>query len=328
MKYTIEGFSQKYAMTLKKTIERNGKQVEIKVDCTDLIILRWLVDFFPSTKKMDIDGVQYAWITHNKLCEELPIVDISKRAFSERLQKLVEFDILEYKLLKENGTFSLYRFGKNYKNLISSKEQGCASESGRDVVQTTPPYVVQTTTKDTSINNTSINKENYIKESCEIRNGNQVTTSFVVNNENLVHAQSVEIGTETPTSTNTNMFVVNNDKLVEQQKLDLGTNTPSSSKNNKVSVETINEYFDKTYAIYPKKVSKEQAKKTYEHKFRGLAQEDARKLANYIYINLEKQVQVWGNEYGGKGREREFVPHMSTWLNDNIPDSPHFKGKK
>lgn len=171
-------------------------------------------------------------------------------------------------------------------------------------------------------------EENFIKESCEIRNGNQVTTSFVVNNENLVHAQSVEIGTVTPTSTNTNMFVVNNDKLVEQQKLDLGTNTPSSSKNNKVSVETINEYFDKTYAIYPKKVSKEQAKKTYEHKFRGLAQEDARKLANYIYINLEKQVQVWGNEYGGKGREREFVPHMSTWLNDNIPDSPHFKGKK
>lgn len=179
----------------------------------------------------------------------------------------------------------------------------------------------------------NIEKENSIKESCEIRNGNQVTTSFVANNENLVHAQSVELGTVTPTSTNTNMFVVDNEQNELQQKQQKGAVTYTStnnkeSSNNIVSVETINEYFDKTYEIYPKKVSKEQARKTYEHKFRGLEQEDARKLANYIYINLEKQVHVWENEYGGKGREREFVPHMSTWLNDNIPDSPHFKGKK
>lgn len=321
MKYTIEGFSQKYAMTLKKTIERNGKQVEIKVDCTDLIILRWLVDFFPSTKKMDIDGVQYAWITHNKLCEELPIVDISKRAFSERLQKLVEFDILEYKLLKENGTFSLYRFGKNYKNLISSKEQGCASESGRDVVQTTPPYVVQTTTKDTSINNTSINKENYIKESCEIRNGNQVTTSFVVNNENLVHAQSVEIGTETPTSTNTNMFVVNNEQNEPQQKVIV--EELHSDYNDVIN------FFNKTYSIYPRKECKIQAKTTYTHKVYSNDAELNKLIATRIYKCLQRQIVAWENENNGSGRDKQYVPLFSSWLNSNFEDIPKKdRGKK
>ena len=37
MKYTIEGFSQAYAATLKD--EKN------RIDCTDLVILRWFIDF-------------------------------------------------------------------------------------------------------------------------------------------------------------------------------------------------------------------------------------------------------------------------------------------
>ena len=119
MKYTIEGFSQAYAMTLKKEVEVNGKTKTIKIDCTDLVILRWFVDFYPNMKKIDVDGVQYAWLTHKKLLTDLPLIDISKRAFIERMQKLVEFGILSYKLLKEGGTFSLYGFGENYKNLIN-----------------------------------------------------------------------------------------------------------------------------------------------------------------------------------------------------------------
>ena len=43
MKYTIEGFSQEYACSLRKEVD--GKT--IKLDCTDLVILRWFVDFYP-----------------------------------------------------------------------------------------------------------------------------------------------------------------------------------------------------------------------------------------------------------------------------------------
>lgn len=135
----------------------------------------------------------------------------------------------------------------------------------------------------------------------------------------------VSIGYAYPPNTNTISNTTTNTKI--ETNTYISTNNKESS-NNIVSVETINEYFNKTYAIYPRKVSKEQAKVTYEHKLRGLEQDEAKKLANYIYINLEKQVQIWSAEKGGKGREREFMPHMSTWLNDNIPDSPHFKRKR
>ena len=167
MKYTIEGFSQAYAMTLKKEVEVNGKTKTIKIDCTDLVILRWFVDFYPNMKKIDVDGVQYAWLTHKKLLTDLPLIDISKRAFIERMQKLVEFGILSYKLLKEGGTFSLYGFGENYKNLINDDtkidgvcaqpDTGYTFEQHRGIRSNDIGGDVQTYNKDTSINDTSIN---------------------------------------------------------------------------------------------------------------------------------------------------------------------------
>lgn len=167
MKYTIEGFSQAYAMTLKKEVVVNGKTKTIKIDCTDLVILRWFVDFYPNMKKIDVDGVQYAWLTHKKLLTDLPLIDISKRAFIERMQKLVEFGILSYKLLKEGGTFSLYGFGENYKNLINDDtkidgvcaqpDTGYTFEQHRGIRSNYIGGDVQTYNKDTSINDTSIN---------------------------------------------------------------------------------------------------------------------------------------------------------------------------
>lgn len=127
MKYTIEGFSQEYATTLRKNIISGKKEKLIKIDCTDLVILRWFVDFFPNMKKMTVDGKEYAWLSHKKLAEDLPLLDISKRACIERMQKLVEFGILDYKLLKDGGTFSLYAFGENYINLLRSNGQGVRS---------------------------------------------------------------------------------------------------------------------------------------------------------------------------------------------------------
>lgn len=141
MKYTIHGFSQAFAITLKQTVTENGKAKQIKIDCTDLLILRWFVDFFPRTKKMYIDGEQYAFVTHGMIIEDLPLLDITKRACIERMQKLVKFDILKYHLLKQDGTYSLYAFGNNYENLIKSKTQEL--ESG-DVRSTDTGAYVQT----------------------------------------------------------------------------------------------------------------------------------------------------------------------------------------
>lgn len=171
MRYTIEGFSQEQALKYKKQVTTNGKERTIKIDCADLVILRWFVDFFPNMRKMSVDGKEYAWLSHKKLQEDLPILDISKRSCIERMQKLVEFEILDYRCLKEGGTFSLYCFGKNYESMISSNPDGM--QSNADGMQSTDIGGMQSNvyggmqstdigvcsqpaTKDISIKNTSI----------------------------------------------------------------------------------------------------------------------------------------------------------------------------
>lgn len=172
MKYTIEGFSQEFALTLKKQVEQGGKTKTIQIDCTDLVILRWFVDFYPNMKKMLIDGKEYAWLSHKKLTEDLPILDITKRACIERMQKLVEFGVLDYKLIKENGTFSLYSFGKNYVHMISKSNenegvhvqptQGGAFESGEGTRSNDIGVHVQPHNKDNSIIDSSVKDDSII----------------------------------------------------------------------------------------------------------------------------------------------------------------------
>jgi hypothetical protein len=108
------------------------------------------------------------------------------------------------------------------------------------------------------------------------------------------------------------------------------TNSISISNNiNIVTNEEIDTYFDKIYSIYPRKVSKVQAKETFEHKLRGLEKEEAYKKAIAIYRMLENQNKVWQAENDGQGRKVEHIPHFSTWANDNVENSPHFKkGRK
>ena len=120
MKVSICGFNQEFAVTLKKEITENNKTKVIKIDCTDLVILRWFTDYYPAMKKVEVDGKQYVWFNHEKVLEDIPLLDITKRSVIDRLQKLVEFKLLSYKFVKKGGTFSLYDFGENYTKLIET----------------------------------------------------------------------------------------------------------------------------------------------------------------------------------------------------------------
>lgn len=183
MKSTIAGFNQEFALTLKKTVAgKNGAEKTIKIDCTDLTILRWLVDFYPSMKKMNVDGREYVWLTHKKLQEDIPLLDITKRSCIDRMQKLVEFGILDYKLLRDGGTFSLYAFGKNYMNLVQSTNTGVCSQptqgnavNQQGVMQSTNTGLCsQPDNKDNSIKDTSfIDKVKYIVEHLNKKTGKQ-----------------------------------------------------------------------------------------------------------------------------------------------------------
>lgn len=95
---------------------------------------------------------------------------------------------------------------------------------------------------------------------------------------------------------------------------------PKKTKKEKGATEAqIDEYFSKTWAIYPRKVSKVQARKTYEKKLSGRTSEEARMTANKIFLLLRSHMDEWEE----KDREIEYIPHFSTWLNENIEDSPY-----
>ncbi len=181
MRYTIEGFSQEYATTLKKEIKHRNSTKTIKIDCTDLVILRWFVDFYPRMKKVEIDGQEYAWLTHSKVLADLPLLDINQRSIIERMQKLVEFNILTYKFVNNNGGHSYYGFGENYINLINTNENSTVcSNDGCTVCSNAGGVYVQTYSKDNTIKDSSIkdNKADYAALVNEFFNSEPVKTAI------------------------------------------------------------------------------------------------------------------------------------------------------
>ena len=110
MKYTVEGFNQE-------------KAIELGLDVDDLIILRWFVDFSNNMKQKVIEETTYYWVTYEKLLNDLPILNVKKRALQYKLDKLIRAKILIHKNIKEDGNFSYYGFGENYSSLIADTEK-------------------------------------------------------------------------------------------------------------------------------------------------------------------------------------------------------------
>lgn len=82
-------------------------------------------------------------------------------------------------------------------------------------------------------------------------------------------------------------------------------------------------YFQKLWEIYPRKINKELAKRTFEHKIRGLNEEECKKKCNSIYIIEMQFIKKWQE----RGTELQYIPHFSTLLNANVPNSKLYKGR-
>lgn len=91
---------------------------------------------------------------------------------------------------------------------------------------------------------------------------------------------------------------------------------------NETTIEQVIDFFDKTYSLYPRKASRGRAQTTFIHKVFARDYTESRKRALYIYKCLERQIVEWANEGNGKGRGKDFMPYMSSWLNDNFDDVP------
>lgn len=85
----------------------------------------------------------------------------------------------------------------------------------------------------------------------------------------------------------------------------------------------ISKYFDVLWAIYPKKTGKEQARKTFEHKLRGLTKEQCDVKCNAIY-KAEKQYIEY---LQANDTPMQYVKMFSSWLNSEVPNSKYYKGR-
>lgn len=109
MKYTILGFNQE-------------KALELGFDVEDLLIIRWFVDFYSSSKmiKMNVGDKTYAWVNYSGVIKDIPILNMKKDTLSRRMKKICETGIMEHETLKQGGTFSLYKLTDKYDQLISN----------------------------------------------------------------------------------------------------------------------------------------------------------------------------------------------------------------
>lgn len=82
--------------------------------------------------------------------------------------------------------------------------------------------------------------------------------------------------------------------------------------------------FEKLWKLYPNKKDKILGKSTFEHKIRGLSEKECIEKCNAIYKAQAICVKDW-TDYR---TEQQFIPRYSSWLNNNIPDSPKFKRGK
>lgn len=169
MKYTINGFSQQRALELKKELYHNGKKTILKLDCIDLQILRWFVDFFPKMKKLIINGEQYAWVNYMTVNEDLPILGLGKRSLYDRLKKMVSLGILKHEHVKDGGSYSYYGFGDKYVMLIDTDgvkqtSEGLEVNFQGGMKKTSEGVGRKLPNKDSSINNSSINRNNIYNE--------------------------------------------------------------------------------------------------------------------------------------------------------------------
>lgn len=125
MRYSIFGFNQEKALSVTKTIERNGKTITLSLDVTDLLITQQLADF-PNRKhitKNIINDKIYFWASYKEILSELPILNIKKQALADRLNKLVELGIIERATVDGvYGKTTLFRMGDAYEELLYSRK--------------------------------------------------------------------------------------------------------------------------------------------------------------------------------------------------------------
>ena len=167
MKDSILGFNQPKVLSLVKEVkdEKTEKITTISIDVEDLLILSIIADLSnrKSIRKVILEDGQYSWISYNLILEDLPILRIDKKQLRRRLDKLVEFDLIDLKVERVNGsgTFVYIKIGQMYEELKYGKayENMGGQKSTEGVDKKVYGGGQKSTPKDSSMKQEEDNKE-------------------------------------------------------------------------------------------------------------------------------------------------------------------------
>ena len=72
--------------------------------------------------------------------------------------------------------------------------------------------------------------------------------------------------------------------------------------------------FEKLWAIYPRKVAKAQAVKTFAKKVKGKTADEIKDFCNKLWRKIKVRTAFWEEHE----TEKEFIPHFSSFLNNEF----------
>lgn len=115
---TVCGFNQENAIKFSQEVTINQRTYTQKLDCTDIVILRWFADKYNELPKVKINEKEYAIFSYTQISNDLPILHINKHSIANHIQKLVDFNIIDYKFDRGYGVICMYCFDTNFNKLV------------------------------------------------------------------------------------------------------------------------------------------------------------------------------------------------------------------
>lgn len=206
--------------------------------------------------------------------------------------------IMYYDLLEQLNDFTDEQFGKLTRALLKYDKDGIMPEFND--VQLKLAFQMLKPSIDR-------NKEDYLSK-CE------------KNRENVLKRWNKEDTNEYGRIQSNTMATDNDNDNVKDNDNNIINNKEKEIHKEKVDWESM---FETLWSKYPRKKNKILAKSTFEHKIRGLDKQECIDKCNAIY----KAQTISINEWNKNETEKQFIPHYSSWLNNNIPNSPKYKGR-
>ena len=133
--------------------------LENNLDVIDAMLLRFFIDFRDTEKMYSeiIENDKFYWIKYEAVKENIPIINLDKRAIARRFKKLSDCGILKQYIKKENGTYSMYAVGSKYSMLILDTDN---KEEVRGRILKYNGLDLKVHTKNSSIKETNLLKKN------------------------------------------------------------------------------------------------------------------------------------------------------------------------